>query len=76
MKRLVGRVTPLGRLLIVATIVVAIAVILTRDRVVLIAAAVICALWIAVYFASSPSGRRRRGENPAADATSWRDREL
>jgi hypothetical protein len=76
MKRLVEHVTPLGRVLIAATIVVAVALVLSRDKVVLIAAAAVCVLRIAVYFASSPSGRRRRGESPGADATSWRDREL
>jgi len=71
--RIFSRLTVLGRVLVLATVVVAVALAFTRAVPVLIAAAVICALWIWVYQATDPGMRGGRGDDPARDVEApWR----
>ena len=73
MGQIFSRLSRLGRVLVPATVVVAVALVFTRALPWLIAAAVICALWIWVYLATDPAMRGGRGDDPARDAEApWR----
>ena len=74
--RLIRHITPLGRVLISLTIATAVAVVVLHDVVTYVIGIAVCACWIKVYTATDPLCRAGRGDDPAKDSVSWRDREL
>ncbi len=74
--KLLRRVTPAGRVLIAVTVAVGIAAVVFQRQAAYIAVAVVCVCWIGVYWLSDPLGRKMRGDDPARDSVSWRDREI
>jgi hypothetical protein len=76
MRELIRRITPVGRVLIAVTVVVAVAVVVMQDVAAYAAGVLVCMCWMGVYFITDPMHRMARGDNPAKDSVDWRDREL
>jgi hypothetical protein len=76
MQDLVRRITPVGRVLIAVTVLVAVAIVVIQNLVTVGAGVLVCLCWLGVYYMTDPMHRRARGDDPAQDAVSWRDREI